>query len=208
MIIPIHSIRYSIAFLYSSWRGTLKTTTLILYENTNYKPYEIEVEVTVYSSSSRGGSTGTTPSYRISVTQTNGGKISPDTVSVSKGNSQKFTITPDEVYEISDVSVDGKSVGAVTSYTFEKITAAHTITAVFKKVNDGNNEKDPSEVTWKNSFTDIKESDWFYDAVKYVNENGFMKGITDTEFAPENNITSAMFVTVLYRMENEPDMSS
>ena len=32
MIIPIHSIRYSIAFLYSSWRGTLKTTTLILYE--------------------------------------------------------------------------------------------------------------------------------------------------------------------------------
>lgn len=32
MITPIHSIRYSIAFLYSSWRGTLKTTTLILYE--------------------------------------------------------------------------------------------------------------------------------------------------------------------------------
>ena len=188
--------------------GLFKKLVIFTPEDTNYKPYEIEVEVTVYSSSSRGGSTGTTPSYRISVTQTNGGKISPDTVSVSKGNSQKFTITPDEGYEISDVSVDGKSVGAVTSYTFEKITAAHTITAVFKKVNDGNNEKDPSEVTWKNPFTDIKESDWFYDAVKYVNENGFMKGITDTEFAPENNITRAMFVTVLYRIENEPDMSS
>lgn len=188
--------------------GLFKKLVIFTPEDTNYKPYEIEVEVTVYSSSSRGGSTGTTPSYRISVTQTNGGKISPNTVSVSKGNSQKFTITPDEGYEISDVSVDGKSVGAVTSYTFEKITAAHTITAVFKKVNDGNNEKDPSEVTWKNPFTDIKESDWFYDAVKYVNENGFMKGITDTEFAPENNITRAMFVTVLYRIENEPDMSS
>ena len=188
--------------------GSFKKLVIFTPEDTNYKPYEIEVEVTVYSSSSRGGSTGTTPSYRISVMQTNGGKISPDTVSVSKGNSQKFTITPDEGYEISDVSVDGKSVGTVTSYTFEKITAAHTITAVFKKVNDGNNEKYPSEVTWKNPFTDIKESDWFYDAVKYVNENGFMKGITDTEFAPENNITRAMFVTVLYRIENEPDMSS
>ena len=102
------------------------------------------------------------------------------------------------------MSVDGKSIGVVTSYTFEKITAAHTITAVFKKVNEGNNEKDPSEVTWKNPFTDIKETDWFYDAVKYVNENGLMKGISDTEFAPENNITRAMFVTVLYRIENEP----
>ena len=39
MNIPIHSIRYSIAFLYSSWRGTLKTTTLILYEEIS-KPFE------------------------------------------------------------------------------------------------------------------------------------------------------------------------
>ena len=184
--------------------GSFKKLVIFTPEDTNYKPYEFEVEVTVYSSSSGGGSIGTTPSYRISVTQTNGGKISPDTVSVSKGNSQKFTVTPDDGYEISDVSVDGKSIGVVTSYTFEKITAAHTITAVFKKVNEGNNEKDPSEVTWKNPFTDIKETDWFYDAVKYVNENGLMKGISDTEFAPENNITRAMFVTVLYRIENEP----
>ena len=42
MIIPIHSIRYSIAFLYSSWRETLKTTTLILYEVTGYTPWKIE----------------------------------------------------------------------------------------------------------------------------------------------------------------------
>ena len=67
--------------------------------------------------------------------------------------------------------------------------------------NDGNQ---PGTDDWENPFIDVHESDWFYDSVKYVYINKMMNGVTSDMFAPEGNITRAMFVTVLYRMEKEP----
>jgi hypothetical protein len=63
-----------------------------------------------------------------------GGAISPSgRSSVSYGGSKTFTITPKTGYRIAGVIVDGKSVGAVTKYTFSNIAANHTIIATFKK---------------------------------------------------------------------------
>jgi hypothetical protein len=60
------------------------------------------------------------------------GSISPSgAVTVNYGADQAFTITPFANYHVSDVLVDGVSVGAVTSYTFTNVTAAHTISATF-----------------------------------------------------------------------------
>ena len=56
-------------------------------------------------------------------------------------------------------------------------------------------------------FVDVPEDMWYYNSVKYVFENGLMTGISETEFAPEMDITRAMFVTVLYRAAGAPDMS-
>ena len=53
-------------------------------------------------------------------------------------------------------------------------------------------------------FTDLSDDAWYSDSAKYVLENGLMKGVTDTTFAPNENVTRAMLVTVLYRAENEP----
>ncbi len=53
-------------------------------------------------------------------------------------------------------------------------------------------------------FTDLSDDAWYSDSAKYVFENGLMKGVTDTAFAPNENLTRAMLVTVLYRAENEP----
>ena len=61
---------------------------------------------------------------------------------------------------------------------------------------------------WNNPFTDVKESDWFFDNVRYVYENGLFSGISDTEFAPNTAMTRAMLVTVLYRAEGESDISN
>jgi hypothetical protein len=55
---------------------------------------------------------------------------------------------------------------------------------------------------WINPFADIMSSDWFYDAVGYVNLNGLMNGQTGMEFGPEAAMTRGMFVTILGRMEN------
>jgi hypothetical protein len=50
---------------------------------------------------------------------------------VSYGGIKTFTITPKTGYRIAGVVVDGKSVGAVTRYTFSNVTANHTIAATF-----------------------------------------------------------------------------
>lgn len=57
---------------------------------------------------------------------------------------------------------------------------------------------------WSNPFDDIKGNEWFYDSVKYVVENKLMSGIAKNEFAPNNTLTRAMLVAVLYRNEGEP----
>ncbi len=50
-------------------------------------------------------------------------------------------------------------------------------------------------------FSDVEESDWYYDNVKYVCENKLMNGISDEEFAPNSAVTRAMAATILYRID-------
>ena len=70
--------------------------------------------------------------YAITASAGTNGSISPSgSVSVTQGASQAFTITANTGYQVQDVLVDGTSVGAVTSYTFSNVTAAHTIAASF-----------------------------------------------------------------------------
>ncbi|HOI34435.1 MAG TPA: Ig-like domain-containing protein [Mesotoga infera] len=71
--------------------------------------------------------------YTITATAGAGGSINPaGNVNVTHGSNQSFAITPDTGYDIEDVKVDGVSVGAVSSYTFNNVTANHTIAATFK----------------------------------------------------------------------------
>ena len=72
--------------------------------------------------------------YTIEATAGVGGSISPSgNVSVREGGDQTFTITPDKGYAVSRVKIDGKSIGAVKSYTFENVSRAHTIEVIFVK---------------------------------------------------------------------------
>jgi hypothetical protein len=75
--------------------------------------------------------------YTITASGGTGGSISPSgSVSVNRRGSQTFTITPNTGYSISDVKVDNASVGAVSSYTFSNVTAAHTIQASFSTLSN------------------------------------------------------------------------
>ena len=72
--------------------------------------------------------------YTITATAGEGGSITPNgDVSVKEGASQTFAITADNGHEIADVLVDGNSVGAVETYTFDEVKANHTITVSFNK---------------------------------------------------------------------------
>jgi len=57
-------------------------------------------------------------------------------------------------------------------------------------------------------FTDIKSTDWFYEAVKYAYENGLMIGTSSETFSPNATLTRGMVVTVLYRLMGSPDVSN
>ena len=100
-------------------------------DDDNYTTLTGEVEL--YHKSSSGG--GWYDSYyTIKATAGAGGSISPSgSVSVREGRDQTFTITPDKSYAVSNVKIDGKSIGAVKSYTFENVSSPHTIEAIFVK---------------------------------------------------------------------------
>lgn len=59
-------------------------------------------------------------------------------------------------------------------------------------------------VPWENSFTDVKENDWFYGAVEFVSQNSMMKGIGGPNFSPNTTVTRGMLVTILWRLDKEP----
>ena len=72
--------------------------------------------------------------YTIKATAGSGGSISPSgSITVREGRDQTFTITPDKGYAVANVKIDGKSIGAVKSYTFENVRRTHTIEVIFVK---------------------------------------------------------------------------
>ncbi len=89
-------------------------------------------EITQLYDSGNGQSYPFTLSHTITASAGSNGSISPSgAVSVSLSGSQTFTITPDSGYNVSDVLVDGVSVGVASSYTFSNVRANHTIAASF-----------------------------------------------------------------------------
>ena len=118
------------------------------------------------------------------------GTVEPKLTFQHIGKSVTFTFKPDTGYKVKDVKVNGKSVGAVKTYTIDKLTVSTRIEVEFT------DESLP--------FTDVRRSDWFYEDVAFAYENGLFAGTSDTTFSPNASMTRAMLVTVLYRLEGQP----
>lgn len=224
--------------------------------DTTVKAVYVENDVTVY--------------YTIVAIKSVGGTIEgPE--QVLAGDSAVYTITPDEDYILVDVLVDGESVGAVTSYTFENVSQGHYIQAVFHthvytavitepncteggyttytcqcgesyvddytdalghttetvgakeatcyedgytgdevctvcgetvktgEVIPAGSVECPSE-----DFADVDTGKWYHEYVDYVLKAGLMNGMETGDFAPDADMTRAQLVTVLYRMAGSP----
>ena len=135
--------------------------------------------------------------YTIKATAGAGGSISPSgNVSVREGRDQTFTITPDKGYAVANVKIDGKSIGAVKSYTFENVRRTHTIEVIFMKAN-GNPQT--------GVFVDVATGSYYEDAVDWAVENGITKGTDDTHFSPDGICTRAQTVTFLWRTAGSPE---
>ena len=163
-------------------------------DDDNYTTLTGEVEL--YHKSSSGG--GWYDSYyTIKTTAGAGGSISPSgSVSVREGRDQTFTITPDKSYAVSNVKIDGKSIGAVKSYTFENVSRTHTIEVIFMKAN-GNPQT--------GVFVDVATGSYYEDAVDWAVGNGITQGTDATHFSPDGICTRAQAVTFLWRAAGSPE---
>ena len=186
-----HSGRYSFDGWYTAASGgTMITTDTVFHKNdTVYAHW-------TYTGSSGGSSSGRTY-HTIKASSDSNGSISPsERVSVRHGRDQSFTITPDKGYEIAKVLVDGKSVGAVESYTFKNVTKNHTIEAIFMKINDNKSMPD--------TFMDVPKGSYYEKAVDWAVKNGITAGTGDNYFMPDGICTRAQAVTFLWRVAGSP----
>ena len=118
------------------------------------------------------------------------GSITPGgNVSVRTGSDQTFLITPDEGYAISDVRIDGRSIGAVMRYTFENVRSAHTIEASF---------------TAASTFVDVPAGSYYERAVIWAAANGITNGVGNGLFGVDAPCTRAQAVTFLWRAAGSP----
>ncbi len=151
-----------------------------------------------------GGGGGGSSSYAISVPASadiQGGAISVSLKQAAKGDTVTITVKPDQGYELDTLTVtDAKGNAVATTsagdgtYTFTMPGSKVEIKASFREI--------PEPVT--NPFTDVSESDYFYDAVLWAVENGITNGTSPTTFRPNAPVTRAQMVTFLWRAHGSP----
>ena len=138
----------------------------------------------------------------------------------TNGGSKIDTVTE---WEYSTIDLDEyvpekegyKFVGWYADKDFDKkidevyLTEDTTVYARWEKIEEEVPEEpeevEETEETETISFLDVKESDWFYEAVSYAVENGLMSGMSEDIFAPNTPLTREMLAVVLYNVEGQPE---
>lgn len=151
-----------------------------------------------------GGSTPSNPSYQITAPTTSNGTVTVTPTSAKSGTKVTITATPDSDYKVGSVTVqdaNGNTVAIISlgnnQYSFTMPNGKVTVDVTFV----------PIQEPWTNPFTDVSESDWFYDGVAYVAQNELMQGVGGGRFNPSGTTSRGMIATILYRLENEPTVS-
>ena len=166
----------------------------------NYEITYADGVLTISRASSSSGST----TYAVNTpSKVENGTISVSPKNARSGNTVNITATPDNGYELSKLTVtdaNGKELKVTDAgngrYTFTMPASKVEITASFVKA--GNTDS---------LFSDVDEKDWYYEAVKYVYDEGMMNGTSSYLFSPNMSTTRGMIITILHRLENEPAVS-
>ena len=179
---------------------------------TNGDNYEISYQPGTLTVTARpaidGGSGGsyTPPAYPPAVEQPGEGGGAP-TVSPSspkRGDTVTVTPKPDTGYEVDQIIVtdqNGKPVAVMAkpdgACTFTQPTGKVKIEVTYKPVQ-------PVETPWSAPFTDVAGGEWYYDAVRFVSENGLMDGYGGGLFRPNDTLSRAQLAQILFNKEDRP----
>lgn len=143
-------------------------------------------------------------------------KISGGNIIVKLKDADEKIIASKQLYDsgAGELSIEGESI-YIASFDFSQQGASFD--AVYTNDNSGEGEdsgngsqdkaKDKDQeypVEYINPFKDVMETDWYYEAIKFVVENGLMIGTETNMFGPGMPVSRGMLATVLYRMEGKP----
>ncbi len=192
--------RYTISGLENGTQYTIKIVAINSVGSTESE----EITATPRAYVAVGGGVSKS-SYTITVKSSQGGTLATDIKKAEEGEIVTIKVTPDEGYELSELSVADKKGNkiAVTKneddYTFVMPKAAVTIDAKFTKA-DEEKEEDPDTV----EFVDVNPTSYYYDAVKWALENNVTNGTSANVFSPDEVCTRAQIVTFLWRAVGSP----
>lgn len=164
---------------------------------------EIELSFTVRNRSNGSGGGGGPVSYTLSFETGEGSKV--DSVTKVSGTTVDLDdyVSSREGYEFTGWYDDRETTEKIGSVT---LRGDKTVYAGWEKA-DGQEAGEAGEEAGgeKASFDDVLPGHWAYEAVEYVNGKGLMSGVGGGSFSPGQPTTRGMLVTILYRMEGEPE---
>lgn len=155
------------------------------------------------------------PTYRIDVpARIAGGTVKVNTTRASRGTTVSITATPDSGYKLERLTVTDSGGNELhltdkgnDKYTFTMPGSEVSVAAEFQSIDVPAPIPEATETPWQNPFTDVTEGSWYYDAVRFVNQNSLMNGIGRDTFAPDSNLSRAMLAQILYNKEGKPSVA-
>ena len=146
-------------------------------------------------SGNHGGGGWSSSTYAITVEKSEHGKVTSNRTSASNGSTVTLTVTPDSGYLLDTLTVTDSRGNTVkltgkgdSKYTFTMPSRAVTVKATFV----------PVQTEWNNPYTDVTMGTWYYEAVRFVSENGFMGGYGGSLFGPNDNLSRGQLAQILY----------
>lgn len=151
-----------------------------------------------------GGNSGGSASrfYDVEVSQEiTHGSVTVDPETARRGQTVTIHTTPEDGYKVGTVTVyrtNGDTVSVSDqgngTYTFVMPSGAVEVQITFVP-----------ESEWSNPFSDVPADAWYFDGVRYAAEHGLMGGYSTSLFGPDDHLTRAQLVQILYTLEGRPN---
>ena len=182
----------------------------------NFNTDTVTGNITLYAkwtakpTSGGGGGTYTPPTYPPTVEKPNeGGTVTISPSRPSAGDKVTVRPKPDNGYEVDKITVTDRNGKPVTvtknpdgTYTFTQPNGTVKVEVSYKTT-----ETKPADISWSNSYQDISENSWYYDAVRFVSENGLMNGYSNGMFGPNDYLSRAQLAQILFNKEGRPGVN-
>lgn len=155
-----------------------------------------------------GGGAIVVTTFRVAVEKAEHGTVTVSKTRANRGDMISIVPAPEDGYELDTIAVQdqiGRPIDVETEdgkYFFKMPGMNVKVTATFR-----NAEGSADHQCYAETFTDVNPDLWYHEAIDYVVGKGLMRGVSDSSFAPNETTSRGMIVTILYRLEGDPDMS-